>query len=70
MDAKLTKIGFKVGFIVGFLLVLSGGLNEDVSGHYYWPSSAAAQNIELELEGNELYRLAWTVSQFYPDLIE
>ena len=32
--------------------------------------SSAAQNIELELEGNELYRLAWTVSRFYPDLIE
>ena len=34
------------------------------------PSAAAQSIIELELEGNELYRLAWTVSRFYPDLIE
>ena len=32
--------------------------------------SAAAQIIELELERNDLYRLAWTVSRFYPELIE
>jgi len=34
---KLMKIGFKVRFILAFCWFLSGGLNADVLGHYYWP---------------------------------
>ena len=31
------EVGSQVGFIAGSPFLLSNGLYEDVSGHYYWP---------------------------------